>query len=181
MTEFISRWKLAGAFFIPNGKKCPNFPLLLLPKNIWVFSEIWGVCPECLKFKYTCCWLSARTHWLPYKGRQQSADIISCHSWTTQIAPCSVPTHAPLCLYLWHHFPALHCLANCVYLPSFQAYLKGLVKKENSALRKGKTCFLSKKLNKIPHNLNKHHTLENAGKYRGNHESVTLSLCKRNV
>lgn len=146
-------------------------------KETYSFSALFlslkiAVCFKKYQWFVQCVW-SLNTHAVSYsvgltkftyKGRQQRADIISCHSWTTQIAPCLVPTHTPLYLYLWHHFPALHCLANCVYLLSFQANLKGFGQKEISALRKGKKCFLSKKLNKIPHNFNKHHTLENTGK-----------------
>lgn len=55
-------------------------------------------------------------------------------------------------------------MATCVYFLKFKANLKGFARKQISPLRKRKKGFLSKRHNRIPYNLNKHHTLENTGK-----------------
>lgn len=80
-------------------------------------------------FRFTHSWLSTKSQWFTYKGRQQRGDIISCHSWTAQIAHCTVPTHTALCLYLWHHFPALTWLIVFTF-GAFKLISRGLVKKK---------------------------------------------------
>lgn len=65
---------------------------------------------------------------------------------------------------------------------AFKLISWGLVKKKYQHWGRGRNGFLSEKLNKIPHCLTKHHTLENTGKNTGgNIKALRSHTIKRKV